>query len=272
MINRKNILIGVTVLTVIFSTGAAAYAATSTTDAQATAGKTNVMSELSDTQRDAVMQARADSMKAAITELVDNGTITQEIADKLPELKMTENRGQALTDDQRTTLREEENSIYESKVADLIDEGTLTQDQIDQLEQAQKLIKSANLTEEQQQALMQARMEAMKEAKANLVKDGTLTEDTTDAAINTQKEKSAENKPAGLLTDDQQTALKEAMKTIFEGKLSDLVDAGTITQDQADELLNDDGPQFMGHGDRPGGGQGLGPMLPGLEEDDNETI
>jgi len=271
MIKRKNIVIGVTVLTVIFSTGAAAYAATSTTDTQTATGKTNIMSELSDTQRDAVMQARTDSMKAAISELVDNGTITQEIADQLPEAKMVvkEKSGQALTDDQRTALREEENTIYESKIADLIDEGTLTQDQIDQLEQAQKLIKSANLTEEQQQALMQARMEAMKEAKANLVKDGTLIEDTTNAAINTQKEKSVENKPAGLLTDDQQTALKEAMKTIFEGKLSDLVDAGTITQDQADELLNDNGPQFMVHKGRSGGDRGFGPMLPGLEEDDN---
>lgn len=269
MINKKNILIGVTILTVIFSTAAAAYAATSTTDVQATTGKTNIMSELSDTQRDAVMQARADSMKAAITELVDNGTITQEIADKLPELKIIEKKGQTLTDDQRTALSEEENTIYESKVADLIDKGTLTQDQIDQLEQAQKLIKSANLTEEQQQALMQARMEALKEAKANLVKDGTLTEDTTDAAIDVQKEKSVENKPAGLLTDDQQTTLKEAMKTIFEGKLSDLVDAGTITQDQADELLNDNGPQFMIREGRSGGDRGFGPMLPGLEEDGN---
>ena len=68
MINKKNILIGVTILTVIFSTAAAAYAATSTTDVQATTGKTNIMSELSDTQRDAVMQARAGSMKEAITQ------------------------------------------------------------------------------------------------------------------------------------------------------------------------------------------------------------
>jgi hypothetical protein len=86
------------------------------------------MSDLTDAQRDAVMQARADSMKEAVAELVENGTITQEIADQLPEVKMTakEKCDPVLTDEQRTALREEEKTVFESKLADLVDEGTIT--------------------------------------------------------------------------------------------------------------------------------------------------
>ena len=115
----------------------------------------------------------------------------------------------------------------------------------------------------------------MKEAAANLAEKGTLTEDEADkftAAIAAMlKEKPAE-KPAGILTEEQRTALKEAMKTIFENKLSDLADEGTITQDQADQLLNGEGALHMG----PGGRHGQGPCgsggFPDTEERGGQSV
>lgn len=279
MIKRKNIVIGVTVLAVILSTGATAYAATDAIGGQTGKEKANIMASLTDTQRDAVMQARADSMKEAVAKLVDDGTITQEIADQLPEAKMTvkEKPCQALTDEQRTALREEEKTVFESKLAELVDEGTLTQEQIDQMDQGHKMMTSADLTDTQKEALMQARTEAMKEAAANLVEEGTLTQDEADKIAATitamPKEKPAEKstvKPAGILTEDQATALKEAMKTIFESKLSDLIDEGTITQDQSDQLLDDSGALHMGPGD-PGHGHGGPGGFPGAEKPTEQT-
>jgi hypothetical protein len=279
MIKRKNIVIGVTVLAVILSTGAAAYAATDTTTGQTAKERTNVMANLTETQRDAVMQARTDSMKEAVAELVDNGTITQEIADQLPEAKMTvkEKPDLALTDEQRTALREEEKTVFESKLADLVDEGTFTQDQIDQMDQGHKMIMSADLTDAQKEALMQARTDEMKEAAANLEEKRTLAQDEADkitAAIAAMpKEKPAEKsdeKPASILTDAQGTALKEAMQTIFESKLSDLVDKGTITQDQADQLLSDEGALHIGPGG-PGHGHGGPGGFPGTEGKTDQT-
>jgi polyhydroxyalkanoate synthesis regulator phasin len=265
MIKSKNIIIGVTVLAVVLSTGVAAFAATNTADGQTGKERKNIMADLTDTQRDAVMQARADSMKEAVTELVDQGTITQDVADKLPEVKMIvkdrggqdlkdkgcqvlkDKGGQALTDEQRTALREEEKTVFDSKLADLVKQGTLTQDQVNQMEQGYKIKMSADLTDEQMQALMQAKIDSVKEAATNLVEKGTLTQAEADAittAITAMPKIKSAEKPAGILTEEQGTALKEAMKTIFESKLSDLVDKGTITQDQADRLLNDDGPRF----------------------------
>lgn len=259
MIKRKNIVIGVTVLAVILSTGAAAYAATDTTSGQTGKEKTGIMASLTDTQRDAVMQARADSMKEAVTKLVDNGTITQGIADQLPEAKMTvkEKPDQALTDVQRTALRAEEKTVFESKLADLVGAGTFTQDQINQMEQGHKMMMSADLTDAQKKALMQARIDAMKEAAANLVGKGTLTQDEADkitAAIAAMPKEKPAQKPASILTKEQATALKDAMKTVFESKLSGLVGAGTITQDQADQLLSANGALHMGPGGHGHGG------------------
>jgi hypothetical protein len=249
MINKKNIFIGVTVLAVILSTGAAAYAATDTTDGQTGKEKTGIMAGLTDAQRDAVMQARADSMTEAVAELVSSGTITQKIADQLPKSKMTmkEKPDLALTDEQRTALREEEKAVFESKRADLGD--------------AQK------------DTMMQAKIDAMKEAAANLVEKGTLTQDEADKITTViaamPKEMPAE-KPAGILTEAQATALKDEKTTIFESKLSDLVDEGTITQDQSDQLLNNNGALHMGPGG-PGHGHGGPGEFPGTEEKTDQT-
>jgi len=55
-----------------------------------------MMTYLTDTQREAVHLARADSMKEAIAELVDSGTITQDVADNLSEYRKKPDDGSGI--------------------------------------------------------------------------------------------------------------------------------------------------------------------------------
>jgi hypothetical protein len=260
MIKRKNIIIGVTALAVVLSTGVIAFAATNSTDVQTGKDRPNIMANLTDAQREAVLQARTDSMKETIAALVDSSTITQDTADKLSEVKSapkdcTSKGGigiKALTEEQRTALQAEEKALFESKLAGLIKDGTLTQNQADQLEQGHKMMASANLTDEQMAAVKQAKADAMKEAAANLVEKGSLSQEEADAISIMPKEMPREKGSAAILTEEQRTALGETMKAKFESKLSSLVDDGTITQDQADQLLIDKGGPHMGPGGRHG--------------------
>lgn len=168
MNKRKTILAGVTAVAVILSSGVMAFAATDTAgtvDSRGYLCKPEIKNDLTADQMEAVAQARTDSMKEAVAQLVENGVITQEIADQLPEGRvMTKSKPAALTEEQRATLRSED------------------------------------------------------------------------------------QKKAFPLTEDQRTALQEAIKTILESKLSVLVDDGTLTQEQADRFLNDASQGHMGPG------------------------
>ncbi|MEL7655160.1 MAG: hypothetical protein AAGU75_04540 [Bacillota bacterium] len=240
----KNIIIGVTAAAVVLSSGVMAFAATDPTSSQIGKGRASIISDLSDTQRQSVRQAYTDSMQEAVAELVGSGTITQDTADKLSETRgMTMDKGSmgTLTEEQRTALHEEETALFESQLNKLVNDGTLTQDQADQMTQGQghKMMKDLNLTEEQRNAVMQAKTNAIKEAAANLVEKGALTQDEADAiSAMPSKIKQDGTGTSRILTEEQRTALSEAMKATLESKLSDLVDDGTLTQDQADQLLN----------------------------------
>lgn len=253
MSRKKNILIGAMALSLVVSTGVVAFAATDTTSVQQKRAVPAVVSGMTETQRDAIRQARADSMKEAVAELVEKGAITQDIADKLTEIKVAQPKDKngigALTEEQRTALREAEAAALKDGIATLVEEGTITQEQADLMAQGRKMMKGLDLTAEQRDALMQLKEDAMKAAAADLVEKGTLTQAEADAVG---------DKPAGILTDEQKTALADAVKTKLESKFSDLVDEGVITQDQADQLLSATGAPHMGPGG-PGRGHGGAP-------------
>lgn len=283
MSRKKNVLIGAIALSLVVSTGVVAFASTSTENAQQKKPGSAIMSGMTEEQRDAVRQARTDSMEEAVAELVAKGTITQDIADKLTEIKDMQVKDKsgigALTEEQRTALRDAETAEMKNGIAGLVEEGTITQDQADQMmqEQGHKMMKDLNLTDTQKDALIQVKLTAMKTAAAALVEKGTLTQDEADAITAIIKAKPAEDKttgerPAGILTDDQKTALADEVKAEFQIKLSDLVDKGTITQDQADQLLSDPGALHMGPGGPGGPGRGHGDAPDSDTQDDSATL
>ncbi len=254
MSSKKNILIGAIALSLVVSTGVVAFAATDTTNVQQKKAVPAVIAGMTETQRDAVRQARTDSMTESVADLVEKGIITQDIADKLTAVKDLQQKDKGgigtLTEEQRTALRDEETAVFKNGIAALVDEGTITQEQADQMSQGHKMMKGLDLTEAQRDAVMQAKENAMKAAAAALVEKGTLTQEEADAIG---------EKPAPILTDDQKTALADAVKAKFESKLSGLVDDGTITQDQVNQLLSDPGALHMGPGGPGGPGHGHGP-------------
>jgi len=232
MDQKKSILAGITAAVVVLSSGIMAFAATDSAD-QADAGELkrmpSYMESLTEEQRDAVHQARLDSLTEAVAQLVEDGTITQELADRI-----TEEKG---------------------------------------------MLKDLDLTDEQKTAINEARSAAMQEAVENLVDEGILTQEEADSLTamfekaKTREDRPKENRPAGLLTEEQRTALQEAMKTILESRLDDLVDDGTISRDLADQILTDSGALRIGPGGRPGAG---GPPAlegkPETESEETETI
>jgi polyhydroxyalkanoate synthesis regulator phasin len=210
MLKKRKILIAVTAIAVVFSAVAFAFAATDEETAQPAKDRPACMGNLTDEQREAVWQARADSMEEAVAELVESGAITQEEADKLLETNSAPGDNAGENGGKRA------------------------------------------LTDEQKEAVMQEITAVWEEAAANLVAEGTLTQEEADAISLVPQFKPGDKGLFGILTEEQRTELTEAIKAKFESYLAGLVDDGTITQEQADQLLSAKGGMHMGPGGRPG--------------------
>ena len=262
MIKRNIVIAGITVFTLLLASGAIAFAASDNTAAQSASDRgPSVMVNLTDTQKEAVQKARQESREEAVASLVDRGTMTQETADSILADEGKASRGtkaefcSGLTDEQRDALHKEMQSVLTSSINDLVSAGTITQEIADQLLTEKVHMSSLDLTDVQKDAIKQAHVDSMKTVITNLVEKGIITQAEADS-ITEPPAKEAGSKGDGImqnLTDDQKTALSSAMKDSMESKLAALVDVGTITQDQADQLINDKGFPGMGHKMGPGG-------------------
>lgn len=185
LIMKKRLLAGITALAVVLSSGVAAFAATDTTDFQIAKAGPPMMVNLTDEQREAVFQAHTESMQEAVDALVENGTITQDIADKLSEVQIT-NKARGGIDDLTEEQREALSDAMKEAVAKLIEDGTLTEDQADRIAVRPMVIKAvqncdiSGLTEEQRTALHETRQAKLESRLADLVEDGTLTQELAD--------------------------------------------------------------------------------------------
>jgi predicted transcriptional regulator len=290
MTRKKIVLAAMTAITVLVSSGAIAFASADTTAGTAKSGRGTYPTDfvsLTETQREAVQQARISSMEEAVANLVKDDILTQEEADSILEIqsKLSERKGNPqqadqeaspkpcrnnpnVTEEQREALLEEMQSNYEAGISALVDEGTITQEQADIVLDADNGIKdSLNLTDEQREDVKQVRRDSMKQALETLVKDGILMQE--------EIEKEPVQKEAGAcqnLSDDQRTALQEEMQSLYEAALSELVDEGTITQEQADQLVKSGGAWLhRGPGLKGGNRQGIGPGNASESDEQNIT-
>jgi Spy/CpxP family protein refolding chaperone len=122
-----------------------------------------------------------------------------------------------------------------------------------------------NLTEAQRDALHVNRVDMMKSAVEQLVSKDIITQAEADAIVADMPTAPPVNPPVArtdrgndsvqALTVAQRTALQTEMKALQAANLKALVDDGTLTQAQADQML------LRGTGMMNGNGQGRGPGM-----------
>jgi len=188
--------------------------------------------------------AGKETMQTLTQSLVEEGIITQDIADKMisyTEEKDSERKAEMekvkdMTEDERKAYLE---SMKDSKsegrsgyMSDMVEAGILTQEQADSIKA---------YVEEQAQA---KRDEARKEQLDNLVNEGLITQDQEDEMIAYYEEqeqtRQAEMEKVKAMTEDERKAYLESMKDSKSDEKPDamagLVEAGILTQDEADAI------------------------------------
>lgn len=107
-------------------------------------------------------------------------------------------------------------------------------------------VAKVSMTDEQRSAIEQARAASVTEALAQLVKAGTITQEEADK-VSTSTVKTEKTSQTGVfanLTEDQRQALEEERQTVMSEAIASLVNAGTITQEQADQFTPKDRTEF----------------------------
>lgn len=284
MNKRKVLISGMLTLTMVLTSSLGAFA--STNDSKTI--HNGDMAQISDEQITAIKDARTNSINKAVENLVKDATLTQEEADNIIENlnKKPANSKTAtdedntdktnfapkgngklrnMTDEQKEALKTEQQSLYKEALSQLVTNETITQNQADQLveiDHGNKL----ELTYEQRTAINNARTNSMKQAVENLVEDGTLIQTESDdiltipARKNSADEKKESNEeqqksyigPFKDFSNEQMQSLKEEIETLYDNSLAELISAGIITQEIADQVKSM--PIGMSHGIGPKGG------------------
>jgi polyhydroxyalkanoate synthesis regulator phasin len=287
-LKKSKIAAVVAVLTLVLASGTGSFAladsvsvdSTSSVNTEQSLGKTSRV-EVSDEQHTLINEARTESMKKAVANLIEKGTMTQEEADSVLSAMEDDNekvktktsgdsttakRGKGnfadLTDEQSEALKSEKEALYEETLASLVTNGTITQEQADSIiENVRGLKNKSGLTEEQMTSIREAMLGSTEKAVENLVASGTLTQEEADSItakigvrdiVKSDEDKTLIKSKGYLadLSDEQVQSLKDEFNSIFKDKLADMVTDGSITQEIADQIQNM--PKGMGHG---GGGR-----------------
>jgi|GEM_PF-1073796 len=250
-----------------------AYQDSKKSTVEAAVKKTDVLSEM--VTAGIITQAQADAIKAyqqeeraarlaeqqakrgaeekrQYDELVAAGVITQETVNAITEYRndqeetrkaemekvkaMTEAERKAYLESKKTAKSGEKKDAYSGLVA----AGIITQEQADAIKAYQQEEREAKQAEQQAK-----RQEDMKTKLDSLVSEGTITEDQKAKVVellNAQEEsRKAEMEKIKAMTDSERKAYMESKKTADKGArvspLKDLVDAGVLTQTQADAVM-----------------------------------
>ena len=229
---------------------------------------------MTEEQRKAYMEANKASHVNPLKALVDNGTITQAQADKVgfggagkfngkapfdkevrqPKAQLGETLKVAVSSNIITQAESDKILAYETSKAvnktqkpdlfkELVSSGILTQAKADALKASEKTQMEAKRQLELQTSL------------AKLVTDKTITQDQADkikaAIIKEEAVVKADFEKIKAMTQEQRKAYMESNKGNRVNSLKALVDAGTITQAQADKIgLGGHGAEKHNVGDR----------------------
>lgn len=198
--------------------------------------------------------------------LVKDGIITSDESDaiqaKIDEIKAER---QAEMDKIKAMTKEERQAYFESKKTDA-DQKAKKTDMLSSLVE-DNIISSdtaAAIRETQQTQRREERQETLTDQLAALVEDGTITADQSDAIVaamqEQQEKRQAEMEKIKAMSDEEREAyFKDNKPAAPSNFLSELVTAGTITQEQADTVTKAiGGPRGEGKG-HGGKGFGLGP-------------
>ncbi len=189
--------------------------------------------QIDKTTMEAIRSAKETALKSAANKLVSAGTITQEQADQLTTKseKGTKVSKVELTDAQQTALHEEVTASMETALADLVSKGTITKEQADQFSGKGKIKGEGS----SQEALRTAQDNATSAALTELVSAGTISQDEAyKYALGHQGPKGS---GSATLTTALITAIEGKISTKYQAELNSLVTAGTITQEQADQII-----------------------------------
>jgi len=218
---RKNVLVvSILTLTVLASSSAIAFADTGTSEtstAKDYGHKGDIRAELNltDAQMTLLDEARESDLKEAVANLVSDGTLTQAEAT-------------TLISDMTAKMAARGDGPFQN----------LTAAQKTALEAKLKALRPAE-SEKTSDASHADRAAVMTQAITSLVKDGILTQAEADAITSNMPADDADrgDGPFQNLTEKQVTALKSELETLRTSSMKQLVSDGTITQAQADLLL-----------------------------------
>lgn len=214
----------------------------------------------SEEQTKAITSAMENARKSAINSLVDAGTITQEVADKLSEKNQAFFKFDAkgnmanLTDAQREAYLTTEQANIKDALADLVSKGTITQEIADMFAPRAKpadgqqpaqpdktdKTKRPDITDAQMTALKDAMKTAHEATLSTLVKNGTITQEIADQLKDHGFMIGKGGHVGGAmvdLTDAQREALMTSTQTNIKAALADLVKSGVFSQELADKLV-----------------------------------
>ncbi len=178
-----------------------------------------------------------------LSKLIEKGIITQEEGDKWKvfqeeefnarqeERKAEMEKVKSMTEEERKAYFEEkkgQSGLKEDRMSALVEAGILTQEKVDAIKDTMAEIRHTEMKQKMQEHINK------------LVEEGIITQEEGEKWIafqeQKQEERQAEMEKVKSMTDEERRAYFEEKKSDRKDGLSELVEAGVISQEKADEI------------------------------------
>lgn len=200
---------------------------------------------------------RGDGLTSILTEMVKDGTLTQSEADKITEYRKEKRKSMKAEMGKVKKMTEEERKNYFSTkkterqdlLTELVSSGIITQAKADAIKARIQL---------KNQEMKAARLNEIKTQLSTLVSKGTINQTQADKVVEylnrnssskcklvRDRNNEADREKIRNMTEAERKAYFESKKGEKGGFLKELVDNGTLTQDQANEIRKVIRPQHV---------------------------